>query len=85
MTVLNQICYYQTIFYFNFQFNKNVFYFNSIITTLKMDNRNNNNLILHIILLHEKFLQFDWLRGVVFQLNLKYLHVKITNLLAVVV
>ena len=32
------------------------------------------------ILLHEKFLQFDWLRAVVFQLNLKYLHVKITNL-----
>ena len=30
--------------------------------------------------LHEKFLQFDWLRAVVFQLNLKYLHVKITNL-----
>lgn len=46
MTVLNQIYYYQTIFYFNFQYNKNVFYFNSIITTLKMDNRNNNNLIL---------------------------------------
>ena len=37
------------------------------------------------ILLHEKFLQFDWLRTVVFQLNLKYLHVKITNLLWVVV
>ena len=35
------------------------------------------------ILLHEKFLQFDWLRAVVFQLNLKYLHVKITNLLQV--
>ena len=35
------------------------------------------------ILLHEKFLQFDWLRAVVFQLNLKYLHVKITNLLRV--
>ena len=31
-----------------------------------------------IILLHEKFQQFDWLRAVVFQLNLKYLHVKIT-------
>ena len=30
-------------------------------------------------LLHEKFLQFEWLRAVVFQLNLKYLHVKITN------
>ena len=36
-------------------------------------------------LLHEKFLQFDWLRAVVFQLNLKYLHVKIINLLRVVV
>ena len=33
------------------------------------------------ILLHEKLLQFDWLRAVVFQLNLKYLHVKITNLI----
>ena len=38
-----------------------------------------------IILLHEKFLQFDWLRVVVFLLNLKYLHVKITNLVWVVV
>ena len=38
-----------------------------------------------LILLHEKFLQFDWLRAVVFQLNLKYLHVKITNFLWVVV
>ena len=37
------------------------------------------------ILLQEKFLQFDWLRAVVFQLNLKYLHVKITKLLQVVV
>ena len=36
-------------------------------------------------LLHEKLLQFDWLRALVFQLNLKYLHVKITNLLRVVV
>ena len=39
----------------------------------------------NIILLHEKFLQFDWLRAVVFKLNLKYLHVKITTLLWVVV
>ena len=39
----------------------------------------------YVILLHEKFLQFDWLRAAVFQLNLKYLHVKITNLLRVVV
>ena len=38
-----------------------------------------------VILLYEKFLQFDWLRAVVFQFNLKYLHVKITNLLWVVV
>ena len=37
------------------------------------------------ILLHEKLLQFDWLRAVVFQLNLKYLNVKIANLLRVVV
>ena len=38
-----------------------------------------------LILLHEKLLQFDWLRAVVFQLNLKYLRVKITSLLQVVV
>ena len=30
-------------------------------------------------------MQFDWLRAVVFQLNLKYLHVKITKPLLVVV
>ena len=30
-----------------------------------------------IILLPEKFLQFDWLRADVFQLNLKHLHVKL--------
>ena len=41
--------------------------------------------IIIIILLHEKFLQFDWLRAVEFQLNLKYLHVKISNLLRVAV
>ena len=41
--------------------------------------------ISRLILLREKFLQFDWLRAVVFQLNLKYLHVKITTLLWVVV
>ena len=33
----------------------------------------------HLLNLH-----FDWLRAVVFQLNLKYRHVKITNLLLVV-
>ena len=43
------------------------------------------NKVLRIILLHEKFLQFYWFRAVVFQLNLKYVHVKITNLLWVVV
>ena len=31
------------------------------------------------------FLQFNWLRAVVFQLNLKYLHVKITKPLRVIV
>ena len=40
--------------------------------------------IIAVILLHQKFLQFDWLRAVVFQLNLKYLHVKITKPLRVV-
>ena len=34
--------------------------------------------ITRFILLYEKFLQFDWLTAVVVQLNLKYLHVKIT-------
>ena len=42
-------------------------------------------LLLTFIPLHEKFLQFNGVRAVVFQLNLKYLHVKITNLLWVVV
>ena len=41
--------------------------------------------VIDVIQLHEKFLQFDWLREVVFQLNLKYLHVKITKRLWVVV
>ena len=40
---------------------------------------------LPIILLHEKFLQFDWLITVVFRLNLKFPQMKITNLLRVVV
>ena len=44
-----------------------------------------NYLLSRITLLHDLFLQFDWLRAVVFQLDLKYLHVKITNLLWVVV
>ena len=37
------------------------------------------------LLLHEKFLQSDWLREMVFQLNLKYPRVKITKLLWAVV
>ena len=37
------------------------------------------------ILLHQKFLVFGWLRAVVSLFNLKYLHVKITNLVCVVV
>ena len=37
------------------------------------------------ILPQDKFLQIDWLRAMAFLLNLKYLHVKITNLLRVVV
>ena len=41
--------------------------------------------ITSFILIREKFLQFDWLKAVVFQLNMKYLRVKITNLLWVVV
>ena len=38
-----------------------------------------------LTLLHKQFQQFDWLKAVVFQLNLKYLHVKVTYLLEVVV
>ena len=41
--------------------------------------------IKQLILLREKFLQSEWLRAVVFQLNLKYLHVKITDVWWVVV
>ena len=44
-----------------------------------------NSELKQFILLHEKYLQFDRLRAVVFHLNLKYLHVKITNLLRGVV
>ena len=51
----------------------------------KSGERNFDTIITIVILLHEKFLQFDWLRAVVFRLNLKYLRVKITNFLWVVV
>ena len=37
----------------------------------KSGERNFDTIITIVILLHEKFLQFDWLRAVVFQLNLK--------------
>ena len=47
--------------------------------------RNASDTIILFILLHDKFQQFDWLRAVVFQLNLKNLLVKITDLLWVVV
>ena len=39
-----------------------------------------DRLITTFILLHEKFLLFDWLRGVVFQLNLKYLAIHMLKL-----
>ena len=45
---------------------------------------NVRDVLKYFILLHEKFRQFDWLRAVAFELTLKYLHAKITNLLRVV-
>ena len=48
-------------------------------------NQRRLQILTQFILLHETFLQFDWFRAVVFELNLKYLHVKITNLVRVVV
>ena len=36
--------------------------------------KNRHAKITQLILLHEKFLQFGWLRAVAFHLNLKYLH-----------
>ena len=58
-----------------------------MVKAMGMANEKYNNVIYTLVLLHEKLLQFDWLREVVFQLYLKYmyLHVKITNLLWVVV
>ena len=58
-----------------------------MVKAMGMGNEKYNNVIYTLVLLYEKFLQFDWLRAVVFQLYLKYmyLHVKITNLLRVVV
>ena len=58
----------------------------TIYGTVKMKSSQLNlRIISAFILLHEKFLQSDWLRALVFQLNLKYLHVKITKPLRVVV
>ena len=58
-----------------------------LLITLMISNGNRTEWspVRSVILLHEKLLQFDWLRAVVFQFNLKYLHVKITNLSWVVV
>ena len=39
----------------------------------RMKEINAKERVTFITLLHEKFLQFDWLRAVVLQLNLKYL------------
>ena len=44
-----------------------------------------NSCINRLLVLLNTFLLYDWLRAVVFYLNLKYLHVKITNLFQVVV
>ena len=52
---------------------------NTILAKVKTQPVINPNIFV-VILLHEKFLWVDWLGAVVFQLNLKYLHVKITNL-----
>ena len=49
-----------------------------IIKSLADNNEALLDQISKFILLPEKFLQFDWLRADVFQLNLKYLHVKVT-------
>ena len=66
-------------------FSFSVSFLPSEIYRLDIKNTPASNFFLHLRLLHEKFLQFDSLRAVVFQLNFKYLHVKITNLLWVVV
>ena len=57
----------------------NLWVFDSLLSIYRIQGAEDQRIV-DIILLHEKFLQFDWLRAVVFQLNLKYLHVKITNL-----
>ena len=47
---------------------------NTILAKVKTQPVINPNIFV-VIVLHEKFLQVDWLGAVVFQLNLKYLHV----------
>ena len=44
-----------------------------------------NSLFASLYYYIRNFLRFDWLRALVFQLNLKYLHVKITKPSRVVV
>ena len=62
----------------------NLWVFDSLLSIYRIQGAEDQRIV-DIILQHEKFLQFDWLRAVEFQLNLKYLHVKITDLLRVVV
>ena len=62
----------------------NLWVFDSLLSIYRIQGAEDQRIV-DIILLHEKFLQSDWLRAVEFQLNLKYLHVKITDLLRVVV
>ena len=59
-------------------------YFINISLPIRVMKVNVCDVFKYFILLNEKFLQFDCLRAVVFQLTLKYLQVKITNLLQVV-
>ena len=48
--------------------------FSPFVNFILVHSINNENICVEIfILLHEKFLQFEWLRAVVFQLNLKHL------------
>ena len=61
-----------------------IFFVIMLLLRLRCKFRYHMSSIISFIPLHEKVLQFDWLRAVVFQLNLGYLHVKITNLLRVV-
>ena len=42
-----------------------------MVKAMGMENEKYNNVIYTSVLLHEKFLQFDWLRAVVFQLYFK--------------